>query len=553
MDEGESELISKGPCPECGSSDANALYSDGHAYCFVCHHYTPPDGEEAERSPRKSMSKDLLPYGKPGALPVRNLTETTCAKWGYTVSAMRGEPVQVAHYRDEAGNIVAQKVRTADKQFSILGDAKNMGLWGQHLWREKGKRVIITEGEIDAMVVSQLQDHRWPVVSLPKGAAGAKKAIAAAFEWLDRFEEIVLMFDNDDAGRAAVEEVGQLRFSPGKLKVARLALKDPDEMVRAKRGSEVIDAIFAAKTFRPDGIVSGADLWDALIDDETDEGLHPWPWAKIQEMLLGVHPGQVIMLTAGSGVGKTAIATEFLYWLHQRGETVGLMKLEEDLKRTARGLVGLALNKPAHLIWKDIHDEEKRAGFDATLGTGRIFLYDHFGSTDLDNLLAKIRFLAVGCGCRVILLDHISIVVSGMDDGDERRIIDNIMTALKQHAMELGIVLVVISHLKRPPGDKGHEEGAVTSLSQLRGSHSIAQLSDTVIGVERNQQGKRPNIVTLRVLKNRHAGLTGIAGWLEYNPETGRLVELHEDPTKEEETEEKYDYSQDESEEPAAF
>lgn len=549
---GDSELLHKGPCPECGSSDGNAVYTD-HSYCFVCKHYTPGDGEEPERTNRKPMSKDLLPFGTVRPIPARGLTETTCAKWGYSISTMSGEPVQVANYRDEAGNIVAQKVRTADKEFRFLGDAKKAGLWGQHLWREKGRRVIITEGEIDAMVVSQLQDHKWPVVSLPKGAAGAKKAIAESFEWLDRFDEIVLMFDNDEAGHAAVEEVGELRFSSGKLKVARLPLKDADEMVRAKRGAEVIDAIFAAKTFRPDGIVCGSDLWEAVNVEEADEGIQPWPWSKLQEMLHGIHPGQVVMLTAGSGVGKTAIATELLYSLVQGDETVGIMKLEEDLKRTARGLIGLGIDKPAHLVWSELTEEEKRRGFDATLGTGRIFLYDHFGSTGLDNLLAKIRFLAVGCGCRVVLLDHISIVVSGMDDGDERRLIDNIMTALKQHAMELGIVLVVISHLKRPPGDRGHEEGAATSLSQLRGSHSIAQLSDTVIGVERNQQGKKPNITTLRVLKNRHAGITGLAGWLEYIPETGRLVELHEDPFKEEETEEKYDYSHDESAESVPF
>ncbi len=158
-----------------------------------------------------------------------------------------------------------------------------------------------------------------------------------------------------------------------------------------------------------------------------------------------------------------------------------------------------------------------------------MFLYDHFGSTGLDNILARIRFMAVSCGCRWIILDHLSILISGMEDGDERRLIDNAMTALVTLAKELNIGLILISHLKRPSGDKGHEEGAVTSLSQLRGSHAIAQLSDMVIGVERNQQGENPNVSTLRVLKNRWTGETGIAGFLNYVRETGRMVEITEE------------------------
>jgi twinkle protein len=94
---------------------------------------------------------------------------------------------------------------------------------------------------------------------------------------------------------------------------------------------------------------------------------------------------------------------------------------------------------------------------------------------------------------------------------------------------ELGIGLILVSHLKRPEG-KGHEEGAQTSLSQLRGSGAIAQLSDIVIGLERNQQDeKQQHLTCVRVLKNRFSGETGIACYLRYSPETGRLTEGHPD------------------------
>jgi twinkle protein len=103
------------------------------------------------------------------------------------------------------------------------------------------------------------------------------------------------------------------------------------------------------------------------------------------------------------------------------------------------------------------------------------------------------------------------------------------MTYLRTLVEETGVGLFLVSHLRRPEGDKGHEQGAKTSLSQLRGSHSIAQLSDMVIGLERDQQGKNPNVTTLRVLKNRFSGETGLAGYLEYDRDTGRLAECSGD------------------------
>jgi twinkle protein len=136
------------------------------------------------------------------------------------------------------------------------------------------------------------------------------------------------------------------------------------------------------------------------------------------------------------------------------------------------------------------------------------------------------RYMIKSCGCKYIFLDHLSIVVSGLGEGDERRLIDNAMTSLRSLVEETQVSLFVVSHLRRPDGDRGHEEGATTSLAQLRGSHAIAQLADAVIGLERNQQGENPNEVLLRVLKNRFTGDTGPSGMLRYFKESGRLHEI---------------------------
>lgn len=132
--------------------------------------------------------------------------------------------------------------------------------------------------------------------------------------------------------------------------------------------------------------------------------------------------------------------------------------------------------------------------------------------------------------CKIIILDHISIVVSGIEEGDERRTIDNLMTQLRKLVEEVKCAMFVVSHLKRPSGNLGHEEGVQTSLSHLRGSHSLAQLSDAVIGFERNQQSEtESNIMIVRVLKNRFSGETGVATSLIYDKNTGRLAESNFD------------------------
>lgn len=536
--EDESTLIRHEACPHCGSSDANALYTDGHHYCFSCETHTKADGAEPMQAEvieySDHIKKDLL-VGEVQALAKRKLSLDTCRKWDYQVGHFNGNPVQIANYKDAKGTTVAQKVRFPNKDFTFMGDTKKAGLYGQHLWGEGGKMITIVEGELDALSVSQAFDNKWPVVSISRGAAGAKKDISKSIDWLEKFKTVVFMFDNDEHGKKAAEDCAML-LTPGKAKVATLPLKDASEMLQAGRVKEIVDAVWSAKVFRPDGILAGADLWDVVSTEDKVESA-PYPFNGLNEKTLGIRVGEIVTVTAGSGIGKSQLTREIAYDLIKTGHTVGYIALEESVKRTALGLMGLAINKPLHLGRGDIPEEELRNAFDSTVGSGRVYLYDHWGSTDSDNLLAKIRYLVRGCGCSHIILDHLSIVVSGMGDGDERRLIDNTMTKLRTLTEELQCGMILVSHLKRPEG-KGHEEGAATSLAQLRGSAAIAQLSDMVIGLERNQQDKdNPNLTTVRVLKNRWTGETGIACHLAYSKDTGRMTETIFDEDTEEDVE----------------
>ena len=534
----DSEFTHKEPCPACGSSDNLARYTDGHGWCFGCGHYEKGEGEgsappSAATTKRSVASKDLVHPGTPEALPKRSLSLETLSKWGVGLTDIAGQRTLVFNYRGTTGQVVAQKLRFPGKEFRFVGDTKACGLFGQHLWRDGGKRVVVTEGEMDAMSLSQVQNHKWPVVSVPNGAQGARKALEKSLEWLMGFDEVVLMFDMDEPGQAAVEDCVTL-FEPGKCKVAKLPapMKDANEMVMAGRGKELVDATWDAKVLRPDGILNGADLWQEVIREDV-ACFTPFPWQKLEEMTDGLQGGEVITFTAGSGVGKTEITRELEFHLLNLGETLGTIRLEEPKRRTLLGLLGLALNRRLHRKTgvKDVPAEELKAAFERTVGTGRLFLYDHFGSTNIDNLLGKIRYLFKACGCRFVVLDHISIVVSGEEEGDERRLIDNLMTALKTLAVECDGTIIIVSHLKRPSGDKGHENGAQVTAAQLRGSGAIYQLSDIVIGAERDTQDPLlKNVTTLRLLKARRTGESGEAGWLVFDPDTGRLKERLDDP-----------------------
>ena len=527
-------------CPDCGSSDALSVYTDGHTYCFSCETYhhgvdvkdaeeeEEKGGEERVETPDSDKRPRLIPEGSYRSLPKRHLQEITLSKFGYTIGTYLGSTVHIAPYYDRSGQLVAQHLRFPDKDFKWLGNPRGVQLFGQHLWRDTGgKMLVITEGELDAMSVSQAQDNRYPVVSVPSGAKGAAKAIKDNLEFVESYDRVVFAFDNDEAGRQAAQECALL-LSPGKARICTFPLKDASDMLQAGRIKEIISCIWEAKQWRPDGLIAGKDLWDDLILPPSNGYETPYP--LLNNMIHGVRKGELYLFTAGSGIGKSTMVNEIGYhFLMEHGLSIGIIALEESRKRTAERYVGMALNRPIHIDREGIDEPELRDAFDRTINNDRFWLYDHFGSTDLDNLMAKIRHMIVAFGVDFVILDHISIVVSGLDDiaESERKLIDKLMTRLRTLIEETGAGVLAVVHLKRPDGGKSYNEGRQVSLTDLRGSGALEQLSDVVIAIERNQQaaeGEEQNRSLVRVLKNRPVGTVGECDTLEYGPDTGRLL-----------------------------
>lgn len=544
MTAGDSEVVDKTLCPSCAEqgfdwdADNLVLYSDGHGYCFACGHYqAPPENQQQQikersntihqQSKRNKKPSPLIDVGGYRSLKARGLSEATCAKFGYSVGAHDGRTVQIAPYYNHQGKLVAQHLRYPDKDFRWRGDSSSLQLFGQHLWA-KGKptlRIVITEGEIDAMTISQLQDNKWPVVSIPSGADSALKYLKQNLEYLESYGEVVLAFDMDEAGRKAAEECAPL-FTLGKCKVAHLPAKDANEAFQGGKSKELMQSLWSAQAYRPDGIINGQDLYDKC-KKPPQAGLE-LPFPELQEKTLGIRSGELWLFTAGSGLGKSTMANEIGFHLHQQfNQPLGIMALEESTERNGRRYLGMYTNKLLHLPGTSLSDQEYDEAFKATIGRGDWWIYEHFGSTNIDNLLQKIRYMTVALGVRFLILDHISIIVSGLSEADgdnERKTIDILMTKLRSLIEETGLTVIAIVHLKRKGDGKSFNEGRQVSLTDLRGSGSLEQLSDVVIALERDQQGDYPNFAHIRVLKNRPTGNCGPAGGAEYNAETGRLL-----------------------------
>ena len=463
------------------------------------------------------MATHVQIQGSAERLPKRRLSEKTCQKY----KIYRDGDVLRFYYFDSAGILKGCKVKTKSKDFSYEGEVPGT-LFGQHLFPATGKRVVITEGELDAASCYEAMSG-WPMVSLPSGAAAARKSIQRALPWLQGYEEIVLFFDNDEAGRKATEEAASV-LPPGKVTIACIQgdYKDASDALSANDAEAICRAIWDAKPYRPDGIVEGSSLLE-LVTTPSPPSDHDYPFRGLQDKFHGIRYGELVTITAGSGIGKSSFCRELATHLLSAGERVGYLALEESNRRTALGLMSAAVGKSLHL---GTHERSTLTeAYQETLANWNLFLFDGFGSYDPDLIYNRIEYLAAGLDARIIFLDHLSILLSGLD-GDERRMIDTTMTKLRSLVERTGVAMFLVSHLRRTSNDKNHEEGARVTLGQLRGSAAIAQLSDGVIALERNQQSSSEgNSTTVRVLKNRYSGEVGIACKLSYDLSTCKFIE----------------------------
>mgnify|MGYP003115122801 FL=1 len=527
----EKRWLDRGACPKCGSSDGNVKHSEGYSYCFSCNTRFGENMQQEKVVPIPTESS-IKTVGTTGALTERNISKETAQKYNTSVKVNGNMNTHhIYKYYNDSGANIGNKVRdVATKNMWVEGNITEATLFGQNLFTGGGKYITITEGEVDAMSAYELLGSKWACVSVKTGAGSALKDCKKAFEYLDSFQNIVISFDMDKQGREASEKVAQL-FSPNKCKIMNMEFKDANEYLKMGKREKFSQAWWNAQSYTPAGIVNLSSLRSKLFEEDYCETV-PYPWNKLNDKTYGMRTGELITFTSGAGMGKSSIMREMMHHLLKNtNHNIGILALEENTKNTVFNIMSVEANARLYIneVRKNYSEEQILEWFDKTIGTNRFHAFDHFGSIDNDEILSRVRYMAQALECKWIFIDHLSILVSGQDEGDERKSIDVLMTKLRSLVEQTGIGMLLVSHLRRPAGDRGHEDGKEITLSHLRGSASIAHLSDGVIGLERNQQDTdevKANTTTLRILKNRYTGDTGVATHLHYNKETGRMKEI---------------------------
>lgn len=518
------------PCKFCGSHDAAAEYSDGHWHCFSCNKTWRDDTSTKEE--RSYSMLDVENVGKIREIADRCLAKETCEKFGVKTVVKDHKIVRHRYpYYNKAGEKVAEKTRIVDtKQFFWTGSQEDLQLFGAQCQPTTGRFVAISEGECDTLSLWQALGGRCTCVGLPNGCKSFK-AIKDNYEYLDKFDSIVLCMDGDKAGRESTEKMVQY-LPQKKLKIMRLPedCKDPNEFLKRGKTQELLNYFWRAEAYTPKDIINISSMYDRLAEFRKTHQYIPTPWQGVNEMIEGTRPGQLVVLAAGTSTGKSLfLRTWMLHLLQTSQERLGALYLEENPEETVISLMSLYAGKnlKKNAVWDSCSEEEIRKYFSGCSVGDRIDLFEPLSNTEPDYICNKIRYMAVVRDCKVIFLDHITYLCD--DAEDPTRTVNKLCKQLHDLCVELGITIIAACHLRKSQTNKSHEEGERVTLDDLKSSSSIKQLSDVVLGLERNGQDEDPikaNTTVVRVLKNRDHGSKGKATAVFYDKDTTRLEEV---------------------------
>ena len=456
-------------------------------------------------------------------LPLRKIRKESLDYFGIKIGVSEEDgTTPTAHYYPyySEGEISAYKVRVIEgKKMWCIGSMKDVSFFG---WDKAigvgAKKLFITEGEIDAVSLYQIfKDHNKgtpyadfspAVVSLPNGAGGAANFIGKHLKEIrEHFKEIVLVFDMDDPGKKAAEEV--VRIVPDAI-VAILPAKDVNECLMTGRSKACYNAIqFNAKKLKNSRIVLGNDLHEAAKEAPV-YGVS-WPWKHITEATRGIRLGETIYIGAGQKQGKSEIVnTLAAHFIKDFGWKVFMAKPEEANKKTYKLVAG-------KLMGKFFHDPRKpfdEAAYDEAGAIMRdklymVNLYQHLG---WETLKADIREAALE-GCKAIMIDPITNLTNGMNAAEANVKLQEIAQELAAMALDLNVVIFIFCHLRNPDGGPPHERGGEVLSSQFAGSRAMARSCNLMLGLEGNRDPalsrEERNMRTLVLLEDREFGEIG--------------------------------------------
>jgi KaiC/GvpD/RAD55 family RecA-like ATPase len=555
-------------CDKCGSSDGKAIYNDGSHYCWVCKDKSLSEDYKDHLDSKKRKGKvkkvkevedmEVKPSTKPALTKEEQQefkSETSTKGKGfrgirdefntmfnvrYSYSEETGEVIEQAYTCTQAGELVGYKIREVPKNFYSKGrTGADCELFMQFKFNRGGRYVIITEGELDALSAYQMfadynktkGDYETAVVS-PTTGANSHKQIAAQYKFFDSFEQIIVAYDSDKAGQDAVETIVKV-LPKGKVKIMSMRYKDANEYLQKGEEKAFISDFYNAKAYVPVGVLPSSGLYDRILNQSSVAKI-PFPpfMGELNDLFIGGMPlGHIINIAADTGIGKTTLVNEMIYyWIFNSPHMIGIVSMELDAGQYGEALLSRHIEKKLALIPSQEEklaflrsDKVKAQAQDLMLdssGNSRFYLLDNRDGS-VDDIKDTIEELVVGCGAKVIVLDPLQDILDGLGNEEQAEFMKWAKGFMKSHS----VTFVFINHMRKTPAG----QNGADSEQNIMGSSTIIKSASANILLKRDKMAEDEltrNSTEISVTKNRVCGLTGPAGSIYYDNTTHTLHNL---------------------------
>ncbi len=566
-------------CPNCGSSDNLAIYSDNSYYCFSqCGYKSLSQDYKEELDSKQTTSRirvksttgidmeqqtNEVKSTKPAITDEENQAikdQTSVTGNGfrgirddiYKMFGVRhgfdestGEVVEQYYPVTQDGQLAGYKIREVPKNFRSKGrTGADCELFMAFKFNRGGKYVVITEGEVCALSGYQMlkdynskrgSEFEIAVVS-PTTGANSQKQIAANYKFLDSFDFVILAMDNDKAGKEAVDKIIPV-LPKGKVKIMQMRYKDHNEYLEKGKEKEYVNDFYAAKTFTPAGVVGSSELYERLLESVQTKKIPLPPFmSKLDEMLNSVELGTIGIIAAGSGAAKTTVANELIYyWLFNSPYKVGVVSLELTCGQYAQAMLSRHIeNKISNIrspeeklkyLEQSKVKEKAEELFKTPEGQDRFMIIDERDGS-IEVLQDKIEEMVISCGVRVIILDPISDLFDGLPLDAQA----NLMKWQKSIVKNYNCTFINIAHIRKGTSNKDSAStGAFVPEEAVIGASQQVKSASWVIMLQRDKYHTSDivrNCTHIVLTKNRSNGITGKAGSMYYCNQTHRLYDF---------------------------
>lgn len=556
----------KNPCYKCQKKGDDKSGDNFHWYgeddgghCYFCEYTIPSKEYRSEDYEEEEWSIDVM--AKTFSLAQFNKLRSNCSTDPRNYRGLKKKVCElylVQHeYDQETGELVNQyypttkdyqlsgvKVRETPKTFFAMGTVgKECELFGQWKFRNSNSKfVVITGGEIDCLSAFQMLNTNSdyediPVVSPTTGETSASKQLQAQYEWFNRFDKIVLCFDNDPAGNEATEKAVKV-LPKGKVHILKMNFKDPNEYLEAKKQKEFVNGFWRAEKYTPNGILGSGSLMGKIKDYVTIEKIPLPPFMfKLQGLMAGGIPlGVPVTIASASGTGKTTLVDEMSYfWYFNCPHKIGVVTLEADSAQYGINILSRHLNKKINLIedpqekiafleQPDVQEASERLFFDDE-GNNRFYIVEERDG-DLESVKELISNLIISCDCKVIVLDPVSDILEGCTNEEQQKFFKWMKGMIKSHLVSF----INIAHVRKSGGgQKANSTGADLHEEDIFGSSSLFKSSACNLLFMRNKEAEDEidrNTTRMKASKIRWTGRTSpVAGEYYYDIETHRVYD----------------------------